>query len=220
MRLPRTYTLTGVIDVFAAFLMLLLVTISLPSIPTLNIVHVDFNYTSPVTSPSNDLNQVRLGIWSYCSYFTANATHVCAPKHAGYSVAIPDGNDTVIVGSHWTGGLPMHAVATVFTFVALCSLVSGHATFMLAALPCVLFAEALAIIAFATDIALVVHLQNELRNVSTASATHLVFTGAGFWLTFSSITVLAVAALITFSVRRRILQSSVHDPETYQLFGM
>ncbi|KAF9228114.1 pali-domain-containing protein [Gyrodon lividus] len=197
--MSRAFCIPGVFFLFSAFVLLFIVSVSLPYLTAMDITRVHTNGGSSV-SGQEALTQLRLGIWAYC-YQVSNGNTICNNAGHGYSLTVVNTqNNTVYIGSSWTRGLAIHPVACAVTFVALLLSFSQHITVTLIASLVSFLAALITLIAFAIDIALYAYFKNEMGNLGFGSQT---ITGPGFWLTFVSFILLLLAGCTVCFGRRR-----------------
>ncbi|KAI0632725.1 hypothetical protein C8Q77DRAFT_1158198 [Trametes polyzona] len=203
--MPRLFHIPGVVCLLCAFVLLFLVSLSLPYLTALDFARVTFKDGSPtvgfITTP---VHQLRFGTWAACSY-QVHADRACGPAVNAYTTTIyPDpsqGPNFVRIGSSWTRGLAVHPVAAGVTLVALLLSLSTHVTFTLLASLTAFLAATLTLVAFAIDIALYAFVKHEMGKLDgVSSSTH---TGPGFWLTFVSFLLLCFAGCTVCFGRRR-----------------
>ncbi|GJE95569.1 SUR7/PalI family protein [Phanerochaete sordida] len=201
--MPRAFHIPGVFFLFCAFVLLFLVSISLPYLPALDFARVHFD-GSPSTENGGEgaLTELRYGIWSYCWYQTSG-TRTCSPKGHGYSTVVYNSDRTSwqTVGPSWTRGLAVHPVAAGMTFVAFLLSLSTHITVALLASLASFLAALLTLIAFAIDIALYVFVKHQMgKLVGVSEHTD---TAPAFWMTFVSFILLCLAGCTVCFGRRR-----------------
>ncbi|KIJ61260.1 hypothetical protein HYDPIDRAFT_116273 [Hydnomerulius pinastri MD-312] len=197
--MSRAYCIPGVFFLFSAFVLLFIVSISLPYLSAMDIARVHTDGGLEV-SGQQPMTQIRFGIWTYC-YDIASGSRVCNDAGHGYSVSIVNPqNNSITIGSSWTRGLAVHPVAAAVTFVALLLSLSQHITVTLFASLTSFLAALLTLIAFAIDIALFAYVKNEMGNLGYGGET---ITAPGFWLTFVSFILLLLAGCTVCFGRRR-----------------
>ncbi|KAH7911876.1 actin cortical patch SUR7/pH-response regulator pali [Hygrophoropsis aurantiaca] len=196
--MPRSFCIPGIIFLFCAFVLLFIVSISVPYLTAMDITRVHFE-----NSPIATLSQLRLGIWGYCDYSVSGSRTCYTPGH-GYSIMVGgisgNGVTTATIGSSWTRGLAVHPVALVVTFIALLLSFSQHVTVTLAASLVSFLAAVLTLIAFAIDIALYAYTKDQMNKLNVGAST---ITGPAFWLTFVSMILLFLAGCTVCFGRRR-----------------
>jgi len=201
--MPRAFHIPGVIFLFCAFVLLFLVSISLPWLTGLDIARVHFE-GSGSTSGGNQapLTELRYGIWAYCWYDTSGARSCSAAGHA-YSTTVynSDKSSWQTVGSSWTRGLAVHPAAAGLTFFAFLLSLSTHVTVTLFAALVSFLAAILTLIAFAIDIALYAFVKHQMAKL--AGVKENTDTGPGFWLTFVAFILLCLAGCTVCFGRRR-----------------
>ncbi|KAG6374091.1 hypothetical protein JVT61DRAFT_4734 [Boletus reticuloceps] len=197
--MSRSFCVPAIFFLFSAFVLLFIVSISLPFLTAMDITRVHTNGTVQVTGDQN-FEQLRLGIWSYC-YTAINGNMECSPTGHGYSFSVQNNaNNTVFIGSSWTLGLAVHPVACGVSFIALLFSFSQHITATLVASLLSFLAATLALVAFAIDIALYAYFKNQMGDLGFGNRT---ITGPGFWLTFASMILLILAGFTVCCGRRR-----------------
>jgi len=214
--MPRILHIPGVIALFCAFVLLFLVSISLPYLTALDFARVHFNSGSASSGLSNSgVSQLRFGSWAYCFYDNDGARTCSSPNNA-YSTVVyanADKSSWQTVGPSWTRGLAVHPVACGVTFIALLLSFSTHITFTLFASLISFLAAVLTVVAFAIDIALyafVKHQMHKLDGVNTNTNT-----APAFWMTFVSILLLTFAGFtVCFGRRRDRMADSTTYPAT------
>jgi len=160
---------------------------------------------------SQDITQLRLGIWGYCVDQTSGRT--CFHTGHGYSLLLKNSQGgEVTISSSWTRGLAVHPVATGVTLIALVLSFSQHITITLVSSLMSFLAALITLIAFAIDIALYAYLKHEMSDLTSDEDT---ITGPGFWLTFVSLILLLLAGCTVCFGRRRDRMSGATN--SYQL---
>ncbi|KAA1474149.1 pali-domain-containing protein [Dentipellis sp. KUC8613] len=208
----RVFCIPSIVFLSIAFILSLIVSISLPSLTTLDIARVRFdNATAPqvaISSGSQEqAQQLRFGIWSYCVYGANSTDRTCVDPGHGYSVQIsytaPDATSAsnVTIGSSYTRGLGVHPVASAFTFLALLCSLSQHFTLMLMTIVLALLAAFLTFLAFIIDIALFVRIRTEMGHLG--GAIEHTTAGPGFWLSLAALLLLLLSSCTVFVGRRR-----------------
>jgi len=198
--MSRAFCIPAIFFLFSAFVLLFIVSISLPYLTAMDITRVHTNGTVEVTGDQS-LSELRLGIWSYC-YTALNGDMVCSDTGHGYSLSIQNSvNNTVTIASSWTLGLAVHPVACGVSFIGLLLSFSQHITVTLLASLASLLAATLALIAFAIDIALYAYFKNQMGNLGFGGSSTI--TGPGFWLTFVAMILLFLAGFTVCCGRRR-----------------
>ncbi|KAF7974414.1 hypothetical protein HWV62_12272 [Athelia sp. TMB] len=195
--MSRVFCIPGIIFLFCAFVLLTIVSVSLPYLTAMDIARVNFYGNGGSVSGTGTASQLRFGIWAFCSELT-NGNTICDRTGHGYSVLVQSGSSSVTIGSSWTRGLAVHPVAAGVTFIALLLSFSTHVTVTLLASLVSALAALITLIAFAIDIALYAYVKDKLRHID-----HNTHTGPGFWLTFVSFILLLLAACTVCFGRRR-----------------
>ncbi|KIM65422.1 hypothetical protein SCLCIDRAFT_112666 [Scleroderma citrinum Foug A] len=200
--MARVFCVPAVFFIFAAFVLLSIVSISLPHLFAMDVTRVHTSSSSTTTLSGNDtITELRFGIWAYC-FDLANGNRVCSSTGHGYSVIIRNtqGN-SVTIGSSWTRGLAVHPAAAGVTFIALLLALSQHITVTLFTSLVSFIAALIAFIAFIIDIALYAYVKNKMENLGFSSGATV--TGPGFWLTFTSMLLLLLGGCPVCFGRRR-----------------
>jgi len=212
--MARLFCIPGIIFLFCAFVLSILVSISLPFLPALDIARSKFGGDAIING--NIVDEVRFGVWAACTYET-NGARICPDASHAYSVPISDTNKdaSVIISSAWTRGLAVHPVATAVTFIALLFSCSTHVTVTLIASLLSFLAALLTLIAFAIDIALYAFLHHEVGEISSLQGSTI--TAPGFWLTFVSLILLLLAGCTVCFGRRRDRMSGASSYPSYPM---
>ncbi|KAH8102707.1 actin cortical patch SUR7/pH-response regulator pali [Cristinia sonorae] len=202
--MPRAFHIPGVVFLFIAFVLLFLVSISLPYLTALDFTRIHFNEGAPSTGATGgSVTELRFGTWAYCFYETSGE-RTCSPTGNAYAATVYNNQDRdsfVTIGSSWTRGLAVHPVATGVTFIAFLLSLSSHVTFTLLASLTSFLAALITLVAFAIDIALyayVKHQMGKLDGVRTNTNT-----APAFWMTFVSFILLCLAGCTVCFGRRR-----------------
>ncbi|KAF8130214.1 hypothetical protein EV363DRAFT_241174 [Boletus edulis] len=136
--MSRSFCVPAIFFLFSAFVLLFIVSISLPFLTAMDITRVHYERHSR-------------GGWR--SKIRTTQSH-------GYSFSVQNNaNNTVFIGSSWTLGLAVHPVACGVSFIALLFSFSQHITATLVASLFSFLAATLALVAFAIDIALYAYLR-------------------------------------------------------------
>ncbi|KAI0640994.1 hypothetical protein C8Q79DRAFT_993873 [Trametes meyenii] len=202
--MARIFHIPGIIFLLCAFVLLFLVSISLPYLTALDVARVKIKSGSPtVGSDTNAIHEIRFGTWADCWYESSTGTRACSSANNAYSTTIfsADRQDFVTIGASWTRGLAVHPVATGVTLIALLLSLSTHVTLTLLASLTSFLAAALTLIAFAIDIALYAWVKHQMGMLDGVSAS--TDTAPGFWLTFVSFLLLCFAGCTVCLGRRR-----------------
>lgn len=217
--MPRSFCIPGVVFLFCAFVLLFIVSISLPYLTAMDITRVHFNGRVSSSSATSSLTQLRFGIWAFCDETTSNSDMTCIRTGHGYSLTITGGNNSsVTIGSSWTRGLAVHPVATAIAFVALILSLSTHITLTLLASFASFLAALLTLIAFAIDIALYAYVKHKTKNLVNVRTSTV--TGPAFWLTFASFILLLLAGCtVCFGRRRDRMSNATSYPNMTQKQG-
>ncbi|KAI0043162.1 pali-domain-containing protein [Auriscalpium vulgare] len=222
----RNFCLPGIFFLFAAFVLNLLVSISLPSLPALDIARSRFSSsTGDSTSvvheaalPAEAINQIRYGIWAYCVYDSAKSDRTCLDTGHGYSTQLDGPTNNIKMGGGWTRGLAVHPVAAVVTFIALVMSFSQHVTWTLLASLTAFLAALLTLIAFAIDIALFVFVHDKNNNLSGVHVRSNA--GPGLWCTLAAFILLLLGGCTAcFGRRRERMSNATTYPEKPGFLG-
>jgi len=199
--MPRSFCIPGVVFLFCAFVLMFIVSVSLPFLTAMDITRVHFTGNPTISAATDSLSQTRFGIWAYCYETTKNSNTICDKTGHAYSLMFSSGSSSVTIGSSWTRGLAVHPVATGVIFIALLLSLSSHITVTLLASIVSFLAALLTLIAFAIDIALFAFVKHEMKKLTgVRSNTN---TAPGFWLTFVSFILLLLAGCTVCFGRRR-----------------
>ncbi|EMD32824.1 hypothetical protein CERSUDRAFT_118517 [Gelatoporia subvermispora B] len=203
--MSRAFHLPGIFFLFCAFVLLLLVSVSLPFLPAIDVTRVHFHDGNVATETNESaMTQLRFGIWAYC-WYDDSGNRICNPTGHGYSTTLTDfgatSQNTVTIGSSWTRGLAVHPVAAGVSLIALLFSLSTHVTMILLASLLSFLAATLTLIAFAIDIALYAFVKHEMGHFSDVSKT--TDTAPAFWMTFVSFILLCLAGCTVCFGRRR-----------------
>ncbi|KAG5730251.1 hypothetical protein E4T56_gene10570 [Termitomyces sp. T112] len=212
--MSRIFCIPGVLFIFVALVLLFLSSISLPYLPALDVARTKFG-TEVLDSGAQGMTELRLGVWAYC-YYDQDLDRTCTTATPAYQVAISNAAKTasVIIGSSWTRGLAVHPVAAGVAFVAFLLSLSTHHVVTLVASLFAFLASALALIAFAIDIALFVFLRHQVDILPNIDAKTTI--GVGFWLTFVSFLLLILGGA-TVCLGRRHRQKRTDGAATYPI---
>ncbi|KAI0798165.1 pali-domain-containing protein [Abortiporus biennis] len=212
--MARVFHIPGVFFLFAAFVLLFLVSISLPYLPALDFARVHFGGNS-AAGDVDTVTNLRFGSWGYCTY-DSSGHRTCSAARNAYAVTVFNGQDRntfVTIGPSWTRGLAVHPVAAGVTLIAFLLSLSTHLTFTLLASLASFLASLIALVAFAIDIALFAFVKHEMNKLSNTQA-HTV-PSAAFWMTFVSFILLFLAgSTVCFGRRRDRMAGSTSYPLT------
>ncbi|KZV86293.1 hypothetical protein EXIGLDRAFT_724905 [Exidia glandulosa HHB12029] len=194
----RSTCVPGTIFLIVAFAAGFLASISLPFLSALEVVRVNLF----------SVGQIRLGIWTGCTYDPHDNKH-CLPTGHGYEFIGLDG----FVSASWTRGLAITPVATGVTAIALVLALIPGGKYGLFASGTSFLAAFLMLLAFACDIALLAKTKNvyDAPGISTSA-------GAGFWLTFVSFIFLCVAGCTVCIGHRRSNGESIELGGVFKRF--
>ncbi|KAK7677146.1 hypothetical protein QCA50_019855 [Cerrena zonata] len=203
--MTRIFHIPGIIFLIVAFVLLFLVSISLPFLTPLDFARVHFTSGSPfIGNNGGSVDQLRVSTFSAFCFYDDLGERVCSPAGGAYSSTVfnNEAHDTAVtVGATWTRGLAVHPVAAGVTFIALMLSFSTHVTMTLLASLIAFLASLLTLIAFAIDIALFVYVKHQMKKLDGVIAN--TDTGPGFWMTFVSFILLCLAGCTVCFGRRR-----------------
>ncbi|EJU03283.1 hypothetical protein DACRYDRAFT_21505 [Dacryopinax primogenitus] len=201
--MARIFCIPGIIFLLLALVLSILVTISLPSLHPFDITRVTFLSGLGTISgtPDNVSGQFRFGIWGYCYQTSTTSGFDCVHTGHGYAVTVANQQGgTETVGTSWTRGLAVHAVACVVTGIAFLLSFSEHVTVTLVSSLTAFLAALLTLIAFACDIALLTWTQHQMSQLNISEHTS---PGPGFWMTLVTFILLLFAGCtVCFGHRR------------------
>lgn len=212
----------GIFFLFSAFILCLLVSISLPGLPTVDIArsHFTSGIAPRVSTNTEAIEQIRFGVWGYCIYDDQTGDRTCIDPGHGYTVHLLSASNNITIGSGATRGLAVHPVAAGVTFIALLCSFSSHATLILVASLLSFLAALLTLIAFAIDVALYVIVRDRVNNIDNVDVRSVA--APGFWMTLASLILLLFAGCTVCFGRRRSRMSGAIDydhPEKPGLFS-
>ncbi|KAJ7624062.1 pali-domain-containing protein [Mycena polygramma] len=193
----RSLHIAGTAFLGVALILSLATSISLPYLPALDFVRVNF----PNAPKSADImSQLRFGIWAPC-FYDGNGKRSCPFGGHGYSFLIGsfDLKQSVLIGSSWTRGLAIHPVATAFTGLALGFACSKHEHGPILATLSSFIAAFLMLLAFIVDIALFAFVKQQVGTLPNGNTS----TSSAFWMTFVSLILVLLAGCTVFFGRRR-----------------
>ncbi|KAH9987374.1 hypothetical protein BJV77DRAFT_796733 [Russula vinacea] len=215
----RASFIPGIVLLFCAFILSLLVSVSLPALPALDIVRCHFA-TDDFFSVAR-MKEIRFGVWAYC-YYDPTGHRTCIDQGYGYSVDITStDSESVTIGPGATRGLAVHPVAAGVTFIALLFSLSSHVTLSLLASLLSFVAALLTLIAFAIDITLYIIVHNRVQRLQYGLARTVA--APGVWITLVSLIMLLMAACTGWFGRRRSRMAGATDylpPEKPGVFAM
>ncbi|KAG8746062.1 hypothetical protein FRC10_006165 [Ceratobasidium sp. 414] len=217
--MARVFCIPGIFFLVAAFVLQILVSISLRYVPALDIAHVHFDGAAN-TGSSQAVSELRLGVWSYCYRVERSGDFACSPSseplsprpsnrqllmgHStehGYTVdMLASDGDQEHVSTSWTRGLVLHPISAAVILIALLLSFSQHLTVILFASLVSFLAAFFVLIAFACDIALFAYLKRRASKLDNVTAH--TNPGAGFWMTFASFLILILAGCTVCLGRR------------------
>jgi hypothetical protein len=199
---------------FAAFLLLLLVTLSVPIIKDIYLFRLAANYSNSFVSSASATGNVKFGIWGYCTQgikgsafgITKSVANECSPKKLGYSI---DGRVSELLGvdrfvnitsKALTAVLVLHPIACGLAFIALilsfimARPTSGTTRFSsLMTLLASLLAAVLTTAIFVIDVVLVAVVRHHVRDQSDNNVTAKY--GNGVWMVLGAMIALWLAII-------------------------
>lgn len=184
------YQIPGVFLLFCAFVLTLITSISLPYLPTLDIIRTYFG-DRQVTIANEPSDQLRMGVWTYCHYIL-NGDRQCPNTGYAYSVLAFDVTTMrdISISSSWTRGLAVHPVTAIVTIVALVFSLVPRTFPILVACVLAFISVLLCFIAFLIDVALFAYAKNQFSGNA--------ITGPGLWVNFAAMIVAGVASCSLF----------------------
>ncbi|KAG8951028.1 hypothetical protein FRC04_006889 [Tulasnella sp. 424] len=199
----------GAIIVLVATILSLLVTISAPYVRAFDDVRVSFSGTA--ASGENDaINQFRLGIWGFCQRMISNGDWVCQNTGLAYSYGVQGANgNQQWVGSSWTRGLVMSAVATGFLVITTAVAFTKH--HIIAALLS-WWSGLVTFIFMAINLALYLKVRAQMRHLGTIENTDF---GPGFWMSLA-VLILTLAAGFVLLIQHRRARTGVDTGSSYR----
>ncbi|KAI9448440.1 hypothetical protein H4582DRAFT_1802503 [Lactarius indigo] len=200
----------GIFFLFSAFILSLLISISLPGLPTVDIVRTHFTggATPHVSTNTESIEQIRVPR-AYCTYDDQTGDRTCVDPGHGYTVHLLSASKNITIGPGATRGLAVHPVAAGVTFIALLCSFSSHVTLVLIASLLSFLAALLTLIAFAIDLALYVIVRDRVNNLDNISARSVA--APGFWMTLVSLILLLLAGSAVYFGRRHSRMSGAID---------
>ncbi|KAF9813678.1 hypothetical protein IEO21_05449 [Rhodonia placenta] len=198
--------LPGIFFLFSAFVLLLLVSISLPYLTVFDFARVHFNEGGPISigSDSNAVSQLRVRIRADCWYEASSGRRACSAAGYAYNTTMYAGStraDSITIRASWTRGLAIHPVAAGMSLIALLFSLSAHMTARLLAALAAFLASIITLIAFATDIALFAYVKEKASKLDGTTTT--TDTAPAFWMTFAAMLLLWLASSMVCIGRRR-----------------
>jgi len=194
--MARHHLIPGATILSIAFILSLLVSISLPYVRAFDIVRVTFG-TGTVGADDAHIDQFRWGIWGRCFQLAGSGSWDCLTAGHAYSSEV--GGQTI--GSSWTRGLVIHPIATAVILVALLLSFSTHLTVTLVASLMCFLGAVLTLIAFSIDIALFAYVKSKMNNIPDVQENTQ--PGPAFWMTLVVLILTSVAGCTVCFCRRR-----------------
>ncbi|TFK24852.1 hypothetical protein FA15DRAFT_694149 [Coprinopsis marcescibilis] len=187
-----------------ALILSLLVAISLPALPALDISRI--TSTKAPADRDTAAKAYHFGVWNACVW-DFNDVKLCGISGAGYEFPIVKDVarlEFVMVTSAWTRGLAIHPVVTACVAIALGASVSSRNSANLLAPLISLGAAVLTTIAFAIDIAFHLRIRHIVRSSLDITNRNVdVSAGPGFWLTLVVLILCAFSGGVLIIARRR-----------------
>ncbi|KAG8932365.1 hypothetical protein FRC01_014436 [Tulasnella sp. 417] len=204
---------------FIAWLFLLLVTLSVPIIKSLNLFHINADVEVGVSIASASAKvAINYGIFGYCTSalniqagpFSQNTPAECSPKKLGYAIdptvqrllsAVQADDIVDVINKTLTFVLVLHPIACAFAFIALllALLASFRANVSKSRIPSLaasgvgIFAALITTIVFIVDVVFVSIVKSKLKDHTDGAATANY--GAAVWLVLVAALLLWVASL-------------------------
>ncbi|CAE6512725.1 hypothetical protein RSOLAG22IIIB_06525 [Rhizoctonia solani] len=198
--MARVFCIPGILFLVAALVLQILVSISLRYVPALDIARTQFQGGAARAGDSQIVDQLRMGVWSYCYRIQQSGDFACSPAKHGYSLNMNSSGDEESISASWTRGLILHPISAAIILIALLLSFSQHLTVTLIASLTSFLAAFFVLIAFLCDIALFAYLKrrtSKLDNIVTSTKP-----APGFWLTFASFILLLLAGCTVCLGRR------------------
>ncbi|KIM23883.1 hypothetical protein M408DRAFT_319244 [Serendipita vermifera MAFF 305830] len=174
-----------------AFILSFLISISLPYVRFLDLVRT--SYGTPrtiVTGTSNDqTTELRLGLWGVCSSLASSGDWKC---WMGYNSSVGG----KYIRESWVYGAEVHPLVTFVILLAWLlsfSLKTIFVAFVFTAIGCLL-----TFIWFAIEIAVFVHVTNQMGNIGGSTRP-----GPAFWMTLVVLILAVVAGCVVYLEHRR-----------------
>ncbi|CAO1621029.1 unnamed protein product [Parajaminaea phylloscopi] len=206
----KTFCLPSLASTFVAFVLLLLVTISVPltfhaSSPFYIVGATNLGGLRDITgngaNPDRNLTGLRAGLWGYCTKGANDTSYsYCSDNNHQYNftLAPPAGQqDSAAYSSRqvktsWTRGLVVAVVAFVFTIIGLILSVPPHLAVQLGAAIWLLLTLLLALIAFVIQIVFFIYVRQRIHDLNNKAS---ISPGPAFYLTLISLPLLLFSAL-------------------------
>jgi len=220
--MPSRAFFLGTVLLFCAFLLSLIVSVSLPALPLLDIVRCHFTGDAPprVSTDTESIKEIRFGIWAYCIYDSQSGHRTCINPGHGYTVQLESTSDAITIGAGATRGLVVHSAAAGATFIALLLSLSSRVTLAMFASFLSFIAALLTLIAIAIDITLYTIVHNRVHNLDGVRVRSVV--APGVWITLASLVLLLMAGYTGWLGRRRSRMAGATDyltPEKQGFFS-
>ncbi|KIO20274.1 hypothetical protein M407DRAFT_245863 [Tulasnella calospora MUT 4182] len=186
----------GAIIVLVAAILSLLVTISSPYVRAFDDVRVYF--FGDAAGSDEAINQFRLGIWGFCQRIISNGNWVCENTGLAYSYGVQGANgNQQWIGSSWTRGLVMSAVAT--GFLVITTIVAFTKHHIIAALLS-WWSGLVTFIFMAINLALYLKVRAQMRHLGTIEDTDF---GPGFWMSLAVLILTLIGGFVLLIEHRR-----------------
>jgi hypothetical protein len=202
--MAKHHLIPGAVILGIAFILSLLVSISVPYVRAFDIVRSSFG--SAVSAGNDQISSARWGIWGPCFEGSGSGDWTCTST--GYAYNSNVGGQ--VIGKSWTRGLVIHPIATAAILVAWLLSFSTHLTVALIASLVSFLGCVLTLIVFAIDIALFVNVKNKMDNIGGSTKP-----GPAFWMTLVVLVLTAVAGcVVCFGRRRHKTKDAAYTVET------
>jgi len=184
----------GAIFLLCAGIMGLLVSLStIPHLPAMDLVLTDFNTAGKsgqlsivdTTGVSQEISEIRYGVWSACYSQGNNPDFTCFPKAVGYTFTIQLTNAkqmSATVTKEWTRALVIQPLGTAVTFLAIPFTIVECTGAWGAILPFI--SLIFGFVAMGIDIAFIHRLKNMMGTLEVASNTTF---KPGFWMWLAAV---------------------------------
>ncbi|KAF5347335.1 hypothetical protein D9756_009898 [Leucocoprinus leucothites] len=192
--MARLFCIPGSVLLFAAFVLNLIVTISLPYLPALDVTRTHFD-SGALYNGNLPMTELRFGIWTRC-FYNNERDHTCPPLGYAYNVRVSDADrsNEVEITPPWTRGLALHPIATIVSLLAFALALSEHVTVALAATLTAWLASLLTFTAFIIDLILFGWSKHQFGKIDIGAHAA---TAPGTWVTFVAFIILFIGGLGT-----------------------
>ncbi|KIM41931.1 hypothetical protein M413DRAFT_27478 [Hebeloma cylindrosporum] len=198
--MSRAFCIPGLLFLLCALVLNILVSVSLPFLPALDIVRTHFG-TGVRQANTEGLTQVRFGIWAPC-YYNGESDRTCLKSNLAYNLEISNAarTETANVSASWTRGLAAHPLAAAITLLAFAFAFSTHLVLTLVGSLLSFLAALVTLVAFAIDIALFARVRHEMSGLGVDANTN---TAPAFWMTLVAFVLLLLAGCTVCLGRRK-----------------